>query len=444
MGKRARSARREGERQHDGGQAALAESGGRTRRRLIVALAALVPAGLVAAGLIILNRTPVAAPVADAGAPRDAGPAPVTEVEPNDTPAQAQPLPRLPATVTGTLTPGDKDHYRLTISEPGGHVIDAWIDGLPGARLRALSQDGTELAAVSAPARIGALGVAKGAYLLAVEPGDGAATGAYRLTVRVEPWVKGMDWEPNDDPKHQQPMASLTAREGDLARHRARGAWSRPGDVDCFTVPFTVPPEGAQMRLELRPPPGVRGWLEVLDQGDAAAKIAPRRLAAVASDAPGRPAVLPAMGARSWESSYVACLRAEAGDDPGRPYTLDARVWTPRTAFEFEPNDERATASALPLNVAVEGYLTTGDVDWYRVSAGAPGEVEVTVRAPVAVEVALCDADGRELGVATGTARQPVAVKRPAAVFARVRPTGPGDVAATYSVVARPAQEAAR
>jgi hypothetical protein len=438
MGKQARKP--SGDTEPGGGDPGTGRAPGARRRRLaILGGVTVLLLGLVALVLVLVARDPETLAAVDAGVARDAGPAEVAEVEPNDTPAQAQALPRLPATVTGGLEPGARDLYRVAIEAPGGHLLDAWAEGVPGARLRVLGPDGAPLATVSGADRIGALGVARGSYLVALEADGGAARAAYRLHVRVEPWVKGMDWEPNDDPAHQQPMAELPARPAELARHLARGAWARTGDVDCFTVPFSVPPEGAQLRLELKPPPGLVGRLEVLDRGDPAAKIPPRTLAVATAPAAGQPALLPALGARSWESSYTACLRAAAGHDPTGRYQLEARLSTPPTPFEFEPNDTLATASALPLAVTVAGYLTADDVDWYRISAGAQAAVVVTVRAPAATEVALCDAAGRPLAVATGAAGQAVVVQRAGAVFARVRAIGAGNLAATYSIAARDA-----
>jgi hypothetical protein len=323
-------------------------------------------------------------------------------------------------------------------------VLDAWTEGFPGARLRVLAADGAELAAVAAPARIGALGVTRGEFVLVVEPDAAGSTGGYRLTVRVAPWEKGLDWEPNDTPARAQPMAALAVRGNELARLRARGTWSTAGDVDCYSVPFTVPTAGAQLRLELKPPAGIGGRLEVLDLGNAEAKVAPRTLAVATSPAAGRPAVLPTLGARSWESSYTACVSAAAGEDPAGQYTLDVRLDTAATGFEFEPNDTQETASALPLGVAVEGYLTTGDVDWFRVSAGANRMVELKLRTPVAAEVALLAPDGRELEVAQASPGRLLTLSRDGVTFVRLRATGAGDTATTYNLAASSLQGPSR
>src|SRR5205823_6296862 len=91
----------------------------------------------------------------------------------------------------------------------------------------------------------------------------------------------------------------------ELALHDGLGWWSQPGDVDCFLLPLSVPPAGAVVRLELSPPAGVTARLQVTS--------GKKTLADVRSLAPGQPAIVPALGARSWEASYVACTSAAAG-----------------------------------------------------------------------------------------------------------------------------------
>ncbi|HEY3353491.1 MAG TPA: hypothetical protein VGQ83_09600 [Polyangia bacterium] len=383
----------------------------------------------------------VAGPRAEVTAPaaRDAGPLVVAEAEPNDTPAQAQALARLPAEVAGTLTAGDRDYYRVTVAAPGTQLVDAWVDESAGARVRVLAADGRELMAADAPARIGALGVTQGAYLVAVEGGAAAVVGAYRLHVVLSPWTKGLDWEPDDDADHAQTMATLATGKGENARHGAAGWWSRPGDVDCFTAPLVVPAEGAMLRVELRPPPGVRPRLWVLDAGNAEAKVPRRTLVDVTAPAAGQPALVPALGARSWEAAYVVCTTAAEGANPAGRYQLDVRSFTPPGPFEFEPNGTRETATALPREVAVGGHLTAGDVDWFRVSAGGTGPVAVTLQVPAGVqaELALLDDRGRTLARGDGAGPASVTVTYAAPAFVRLTATSGENLKDTYRVIAR-------
>jgi hypothetical protein len=392
-----------------------------------VALGGVAAVWLLAGGP---QAAPPAAPAPDAGALR--GPTHVVEQPSHATPELAQALPALPVEVAGVLGPGEIDWYRATV--PDGHlVLDAWVEAPAGVRVRVRRPEGGELAAATAPARVAALGVTAGPYLIAV---DGPA-GGYRLHVHSATWARGEDWEPDDQPEQAQPMASLPAGAGELARFRAAGRWSRPDDVDCFVVPLAVPADGAVVRLELRPPPAVTAELWVLDSGNPAARVPRTRLAEARGAAAGAPVVVPALGGRSWESSYVVCTRARAGFDPGQRYLLEVRMRTPRGPFEFEPNDERERASALPRDLALEGYLTTGDVDWFRVSAGR-GPVRVTASPPtgVAVELRLLDGGGQELARAQAAPGAPVTATA-AATFVRVAAIAGGDVTATYRIDAR-------
>jgi hypothetical protein len=117
-------------------------------------------------------------------------------------------------------------------------------------------------------------------------------------------------------------------------------------------------------------------------------------------------------------------VRAHAGEDFAQRYILDVRLWTPEGPFEFEPNDTLETASALPRDVTLSGYLTDGDVDWFRISAGPNATLEASVDFPpanVAIELSLLDAAGKELARAQGGTGKSVAVRHANPVFVRVR-----------------------
>src|SRR5262249_44508558 len=148
--------------------------------------------------------------------------------------------------------------------------------------------------------------------------------GRYRLVVKHSPWVKGLDWEPNDDdPDKGDEMAALEPDSNSIASHRAQGWWSRRDDVDCYVLPLSVPAAGAVLRIAFPPPAGVEGKVWVLDTGDRNKKIPRKQLAAAVSAKPGAPATLPALGARSWEPSYIVCTSAKSGFAPSEKYTLE-------------------------------------------------------------------------------------------------------------------------
>lgn len=375
----------------------------------------------------------------------------VGEREPNESPAAAQSLPAASVEVAASWQPLDRDVFRVVIDEPGSHLLRVWVDGPAGLRV-AVGRDGRDVRAEAvSPARV-ATGVSRGVWLIAVDDGGDARAGSYRLHVATARWGRGTEWEPNDQPADASPLAALpatarTARRagstraaGDvLAEHRARGWWSRPDDVDCFAVPLAVPPTGAVLRFELSPPPDAIATMWVLDAGDEAAEVAREVLATATSPAPGAAAVVPSVGGRSWQSSYVVCASAADGADPAAPYELRVRTTAPRDPFEFEPNGTRATASALPRDLAVTGHLAPGDTDVYRISAGGDRRLRVTVTSPRDARAALVllDERGRELArAAAERPGQPIAVDGAEVVFAVVATEGPGDVDTTYRIQA--------
>jgi hypothetical protein len=393
----------------------------------VVGIAALL-SGLAAFFFLRHAVSPVAKPTA-------APPAPIriAEREPNGTPAQAQSIEGVPAEITGELGPGDQDVYRLVTAESQGYLLDARVEGLAGARLTVSAADATHVAA--APPRIGALGIVHGTTLLTVD-GPGGVSGAYRLYVDRRPWVKGLDWEPDDDPAHAQELAPRPHDVKELGAFHASGWWSRPGDVDCFRLPLTVPGAGAVVRVELSPPRGTAGRVRVLDAGEPEAKTpVPPRLLVEATAARDAKVVLPAVGARAWMSAYFLCASAAEGENLADSYVLEVRTFTPPGPFEFEPNDVREAASALPRGVAVGGHLTRGDVDWFRISAGPPGALAAIAEIPpgVTAELSATDEAGRELVLKTGAPGAVVALPRMVgAAFVRLRAVAGENLTAPY------------
>jgi hypothetical protein len=392
---------------------------GRRRWPWLVAIAALL-GGLAA---VFFWRHPVS-PTA---MPNVAPPPPfqIAEREPDDTDAQAQSIEGVPAVITGELGPGDRDVYRLVTSEPEGFLLDARTEGLAGARLTVSSAGASQVAV--APARIGAFGIVHGTTLLTVD----GPVGAYRLFVDRRPWVKGLDWEPDDDPAHAQDLAPRPHDEKELAAFHGSGWWSRAGDVDCFRLPLTVPAAGAMVRVELSPPRGTAGRVRVLDAGE------PPRLLVEATAARDAKVVLPAVGARAWMPAYFLCASAAEGESFSDPYAIEVRTFTPPGPFEFEPNDTREVASALPRGVAVGGHLTRGDVDWFRISAGPPGALAAIVEVPpgVTAELTATDETGRELQRKTGEPGAVVELPRMVgAAFVRLRALAGENTTATYKL----------
>lgn len=404
---------------------------------------------------LLTSEEPASTPPPRPSSMRDTVPeAGLVEVEPNDDTGSAQRLP-LPAQIEAALRGGDRDSFRVVLDQSGGHLLHAWIDGPAGLDLTVL-RDGATKAHVRTPTTLRALGVARGEYVLVVTRAasavDGAVPDDYRLHVATTPWAPGLEWEPNDTPEAATRVEGRDATgtppkvEPSLMDARAIGWWSGPEDVDCFELPLVVPPAGAVVRLALTPPSAVTARLRVLDTGDREAGLA-RRVLVDVTGAVGSPVVLPALGARSWERSYVVCGQATSGaiasvDGLGR-YVLDARVFTPEGPFEFEPNETWAMASALPRDVTLAGYLTRGDVDMYRLSAGPASAVEVTVDPPaeVAAELILENEGGVVLARQAGEPGRRVALTAAGVAKVSVRAHEGGSDSARYllSATSKPA-----
>lgn len=397
-------------------------------------------AGAIAASWFIMRPSPQAPPSAPP-VRVELQPIEIVEVEPND--SSPQTIVSLPATITGQLAPGDRDRFRVTIDLAGGVLLDARLDPPTiRARLELRQIDGRVLQTVETPARLGNVGVIRGGYDLLVEGigAPGTASAPYRLLVDQRPWHKGLDWEPDDDSDHAQELRSIDAAPGEISHLRAIGSWSHPGDTDCFVVPLSVPAAGAVVKLALSPPAGVSARMAVLDSGDPEAKVARREIARTASPVAGEGAVIPALGARSWEPSYVVCTSAATGVDFAGRYELDIRSFTPDGPFEFEPNGAPEEPSALPHGVSVGGYLTDGDIDWYLISAGpaASRRAQLTLPKGVEAELALLDEGRNVLASDSGGGRELVAaspMKRSPATFVRIRSVRGSDSTNRYRLI---------
>jgi len=355
-----------------------------------------------------------------------------TEREPNNDLDHPQALDHLPVIVSGGVTASDRDAYRIAVSEDGGWLLDAWIEGLDGASLEVTSSKKTTRT-IHAPARIGSLGMTK------IEPValviSSPTTGNYRLHVERRQWAPGLDWEPDDDADHAQPVAKKDpVADKYISTQTAVGAWSHPDDVDCFEVPLQVPPAGAVLRFALQPPPGVRARIAVLDAGDKKNGVPRKTLTAVDADAPNRELIIPALGARSWEPSYVACLSVVEGSNYVDSYHLRIDAFTPDGAFEFEPNDTPETASALPRDVELKGYLTRNDADWFRVSIPTGSSLTARFVSPVKAEIALLNERGGEIVRAESSPNMELKLEGRGATFVRLRALAEASVSATYQL----------
>ena len=370
---------------------------------------------------------------APAAAGPDAGPAQRTEAEPNDRPEQSMALGEstdVAASLSSTPARPDEDWYLLFGDVP--RLADVTVSGIPGTvvLLEVYDETRTRLAAVSSeaegqPVRFPNLTV-RGKLLLrvsAVRKGNG---GAYTLSVRYGQPRPGMEIEPND--RHAD--ATELQPQGDV--WTVQGLYGSPGDEDHFRIvldaaadaglaeaslpdagastavtppapgeppreqgfPAQAPPLGGAraevdagqaapeppriaLRLELSGVPGVRPEAQILSEAEATLftargtegqPLSQRNVAVRATDR-----VIDVVVKSAWTGTGKDARR---GFDPEHPYTLTVSREAAGANAEYEPNDDLAHATPLPLDGYREGFLTPKtDVDYYVVRPPQPSLV---------------------------------------------------------------------
>lgn len=364
-------------------------------------------------------------------APQDAGPAQRAEAEPNDRPEQSMALGEstdVSASLTSTPARPDEDWYLLFADTP--RLADVRVSGIPGTvvLLEAYDETRTRLAAVSGeaegqPARFPNLTV-RGKLLLRVSAARKGGGGAYTLSVRYAELRPGMEIEPNDrhaDATELQPQADAWT---------VQGLYGSPGDEDHFRIVLEAPPDagpaeaampdagappvasappeppreqgfpaqppplgGARvevdagapvsepprvaLRIELGAVAGVRPEVQVLSEAEATLftargtegqPLSQRNVAVRATDR-----VIDVLVKSAWTGTGKDARR---GFDPVHPYTLTVSREAAGANAEYEPNDDLAHATPLPLDGYREGFLTPKtDVDDYVLRPPQPSLV---------------------------------------------------------------------
>ncbi len=363
--------------------------------------------------------------------PRDAGgPPPVAEREPNNTPAQAQPLTWAgtpPATAvkgtidrTGAGRVADVDVFKIVVpgqhtvvSSDAGHAADALIEAKrlsvvinpeAGLALAVELLDDTERVVKTVA---GGPGEMVGLPNMAVSPGctyyvraKGAPTskgrgsvdagalggGSYHMALLLLDFEFADEREPNDRPE----SAGEMFWQGRSALVAGLFGWHR--DEDWYRLPIDAIEPGWVLNLDLEGVEGVAAGLAVNDSAGRKIVVVRGRkgerltlhnlvLPHVAGDAG-----VSAVGGRWW---YLV-VRAEGGLDRERRYVLHAEAALPdaRGGFETEPNDDADHASSL-ADGTTTGYLPVGDVDVFRYLAGEPRALDIDVSPPSRVRVRL-------------------------------------------------------
>jgi len=341
------------------------------------------------------------------------------------------------ASLSSTPARADEDWYLLFGDHPRAvDVSVSGIPGTV-ALLDAYDETRTRLAAVSAeaegqPARFPNLTV-QGKLLLRVSAARKGGGGAYTLSVRYGEPRPGMEVEPNDrhaDATEVQPQGDtwtiqgLYGSAGDEDHFRivleasadagTAGAGPDAGGATAAALPdagapvaATPPPAGdlpqqegfpsqppplggaraqvdagvmaqepprVALRIELSGVQGVRPEVQILSEAEAplftargteGQPLSQRNVAVRATDR-----VIDVVVKSAWTGTGKEARR---GFDPEHPYTLTISREAAGANAEYEPNDDLAHATPLPLDGYREGFLTPKtDVDYYVVRPSQP------------------------------------------------------------------------
>lgn len=369
--------------------------------------------------------------------PPDAGPAQLTEQDPNERPDQAQALAGssvVSASLSADPSRPDEDWFVLDVQGPT--VVDVALTGIPGGdiALEVYDQDRNRLAAINSegigkPERLPNLGVTRRTWLRVYSAKRGAG-GAYTLTALFSPHPPGFELEPNDRAVDANALPLGQSVSGFLG-HAADEDWYRielsPGDepqgelpapapppppseqpqevpdAGAGTDPAAIPPEaggGADgpgavgtadagtppladgpslaLRIELSAVEGVRFDVQVLSAAEAPLfRISGRE---------GEGLSLRNIGVRQQDRIvYLVVKSAWSGTgkdarrsyNVGKAYSLTVAQEEAGANAELEPNDEPFKATPLPANGFREGFLSPkGDVDYYVLRSPEPVRVK--------------------------------------------------------------------
>jgi hypothetical protein len=346
-----------------------------------------------------------------------AGPAQLTEQEPNDRPEQAQVLTDssvVAASLSADPSKPDEDWYLLAPSAP--KTVDLTVSGIPGAdvAIEVYDTDRNRLAVINSegkgkPERLPNLGI-KTKVLVKVFSVTRGAGGAYSLTALFSDPTPGFEVEPNDRAADAtaallgQPISGFIGHSADedwyrfelippesggatpnaLAGEDAGTSAFPAAGVDAgesmlpdsgfaqLGAPFEAP--RIALRIELSAVEGVRFDLQVLSEAQAPLFQARSK--------EGEGLSLRNVGVRAADRVVYLVLKsawsgsgkdAKRGYNAQKPYTLTVSREEAGANAELEPNDELSKATPLPPNGFREGFISPkGDVDYYVLRTEQP------------------------------------------------------------------------
>jgi len=343
----------------------------------------------------------------------DAGPAQLSEREPNDRPEDALLLTGsaiVAARLEANPAKPDEDWYLLAPAAP--RVVDLSVSGVPGAdvafeiydvarnRLLLVNSQGE-----GKPERLPNLTVSANLYVKVYSAKKGAG-GSYTLTALFSEPRPGFESEPNDRAADANPVALGQPVSG-IIGHAADEDWFRyelssaTGSTPDASVDVGLPldagtaedagfdggtpdatrldggllgPSGFALRIEVSGVEGVRYELQVLSAAQAPLfQIRGKE---------GEALLLRNVGVRSTDQIVYVVLKsawsgtgkdARRGYNPDKPYTLLVSVEEAGANAELEPNDDIFRATPLPRNGYREGFISPRtDVDYYVLKTDEP------------------------------------------------------------------------
>jgi hypothetical protein len=312
----------------------------------------------------------------------------------------------------------DEDWYLLFTDHP--RTVDVRVTGIPGTQLLLEVYDvaRNRLAVVTgegegAPARLPNLSL-KDKLLLKLSSTRKGAGGAYALSLLFSESQSGSEVEPNDRAADATDVTSTPEGQGPWV---VKGFVGHAGDEDFYrlvlaaadTTDAGASPSDGGLRVDVSPPPAEEAQLEP-PSADAGALAPPPEVprvplriglsavpgvrfeVQVLSEAQaqlfqgrgqeGQPFDQRNVAVRAMDRVVYLVVRsawtgagrdAHRGSSPDVPYTLTVSREAAGANSEFEPNDDMAHATPLPLNGYREGFLSpAGDVDYYVLRVPQP------------------------------------------------------------------------
>lgn len=336
--------------------------------------------------------------------PVDAGPKQLAEAEPNDRPDKALAIlesSEVSAGLSADPNRPDEDWYKLSAVEQS---VDVAVSGAPGVDvvLEVMDVDGNRLALVNgagegAGERLPNLAL-RGVAYLRVSSAKRGVGGAYSLAVRFFPPAVDAEAEPNDRAADST-LLELGRSASGLLGHAADEDWYRvelapevdakvevaggPLDAGELNVGadagvdagvLAVEEKRLALRVELSAVSGVRFELSVLSVAEAPLFVV--------KGAEGEGLSLRNVGVREADRVVYVVVKSAAvgvGKDAKRgfnaelPYSLSVSQEEAGANAEYEPNDELAKATSLPLQGFKEGFLSPkSDLDYFVLRSAEP------------------------------------------------------------------------